>query len=81
MQKTLANIRDRYTKGIITAEEAVQKSLSTMTYYGCSFPDLDNWCTASNNAIDDFNQAVIKLCEAYKKREETFKTLWDTINK
>ena len=110
MQKTLLNIRNQYNKGVITAEEAVQKTISTITYFDYSFPGLNEWCKISNEAINDFNndvtiiiacialhsdgnkvfmgnetitkdQAMARLVSAYKQREETFKTLWNMINK
>jgi len=110
MQKTLSHIKGQYTKGTITAEEATQRAISTITYFDYSFPGLNEWCKISNEAINDFNndvtiivaclalhsdgnivfignetitkgQAMARLVSAYKQREETFKTLWNMINK
>ena len=81
MQKTLLNIRNQYNKGIFTAEEAVQKTISTMNHFNCSFPDLDEWCATINKTIDNFDRAHDAYKKAIKLREETFKTLWDTIKR
>ena len=81
MQKILANIRDQHNKGIFTAEEAVQKTISTMNHFNCSFPDLDEWCATINKTIDNFDRAHDAYKKAIKSREETFKTLWALINK
>ena len=81
MQKTLLNIRNQYNRGVLTTEEAVQRSISAMNHFNCSFPDLDNWCITINKTINDFNQAYDAYKKAYKSRKDTFKTLWTLINK
>lgn len=64
MNEEVTRICKQYNRGVITNEEAVQKTLSVMNN------DLGRLCKISNNIIDQFNNEVTGLIACLERDQD-----------